>query len=257
VGALDNKVAIITGGGSGIGADTAALFVQQGAKVLVVGRTEDKLRKVVETINHENVSYTVADVSRAEHAQRYVREAVERYGGLDILVSNAGTEGPIKPIIEYSVESFDQLMASNVRGVWLSCKYAFPELQKRGGGSIILTSSMLGLVGSAPIAPYIASKHAVVGLARALALEGAPLGIRVNAACPGFIDNDMMGSVHRQMGAGDEAQMQRLFSARVPLKRYGTNEESAQLNLFLASSQSSYVTGGAYLADGGVVAGIL
>jgi len=254
---LENKVAIVTGGGSGIGAATAALFVQEGARVLVVGRNLEKLRGTVQSINHENISYSVADVSKVEDTQRYVREAVERYGGLDVLISNAGYEGSAKHITEHTVEDFDLVMNTNVRGVWLSIKYAFPELQRRGGGSIVLTSSLVGVAGMAAHSAYTASKHAVIGLARALAHDGAPFHIRVNAVCPGVIDNDMMASLHSRVAPGAEDQLKGALTARVPLKRYGTNEEIARMNLFLASAESSYSTGGVYLADGGVTAGLM
>jgi NAD(P)-dependent dehydrogenase (short-subunit alcohol dehydrogenase family) len=254
---LENKVAIITGGGSGIGAATAALFIQEGARVMVVGRNAEKLRRTVQSVNHENISYSVADVSKVEDTQRYVSEAVERYGGLDVLISNAGYEGSAKHITEHTVEDFDQVMATNVRGVWLSIKYAFPELQRRGGGSIVLTSSIVGVSGFPAHSAYTASKHAVVGLARALAHDGAPFQIRVNAVCPGVIDNDMMDSMHKRLAPGAEAQLQSALAARVPLKRYGTNEEIARMNLFLASAESSYCTGGVYVADGGFTSGLM
>jgi NAD(P)-dependent dehydrogenase (short-subunit alcohol dehydrogenase family) len=248
---LLNKVALITGGGSGIGAATAALFVQEGARVVVVGRNEEKLRKTVRALNHENVSYTVADVSQVEDTQRYLREAVERHGGLDILVSNAGVQGELRPISDIPVESFDSVMAVNVRGTWLALKYAFPELQKRGGGSILVISSAGGLNGMGISSPYVASKHAIVGLARAAAIDGAPHRIRVNAVCPGPIDNEFMANVERNLGAGNEAAIRAWVTGRVPLKRFGSNEEVARLNLFLASEESSYCTGGTYTVDGG------
>ncbi len=254
---LQNKVAIITGGAGGMGAATAALFVQEGAKVLVVGRTEEKLRNTVKAINHENISYSVADVSKPEDTQRYVREAVRRYGGVDVLVSNAGALGPLKQITEHTLEDFDSVMATNVRGAWLSVKHVFPEMQKRGGGSIVLISSTLGLAGFPSHSAYVTSKHAVLGLARSLALDGAPHRIRVNATCPGTIDNDMMASVHKHVAPGAEEQVKSTLSARIPLKRYGTNEELAWLNLFLASDESSYATGQVFAVDGGLTAGII
>ncbi len=254
---LDKKVAIITGGGGGIGSATAKLFVEQGARVLIVGRSEEKLRKTVQDLHSENISYCVADVSKVEDTQRYVQQAVERYGGLDVVVSNAGWEGPYKHINAHSVEDFDQVMATNVRGTWLSAKYAFPELEKRGGGSIILTSSIVGVAGFPAHSAYTSSKHAVVGMARALAHDGAPFHIRVNAVCPGVIDNDMMASTHRLLAPGAEAQFMGAVAARVPMKRYGTNEEIAKMYLFLASDDSSYSTGGVYLSDGGFTAGLM
>jgi NAD(P)-dependent dehydrogenase (short-subunit alcohol dehydrogenase family) len=253
---LQDKVVVITGGGSGIGAATAALFAREGARVLVVGRTEEKLRETVHALPAEHVSYSVADVSKVEDTQRYVRDAVQRYGGIDVLVSNAGYEGGFTPITEYTVEEFDRVMATNVRGTWLAIKYAFPELQKRGGGSILITSSIVGISALPAHSPYVASKHALVGMARAVALDGAPFRIRVNAVCPGSIDNDMMAATHRVLAPGNEAQFRSAIEARIPLKRYGTNEEIARLNLFLASEESSYITGGVYTADGGLTAGM-
>ncbi len=254
---MKNKVAIITGGGSGIGAATAKLFVEEGARVLIVGRTEAKLRKTLQEINHENIRYTVADVTQVEDTKRYIHQAVEFFGGLDVLVSNAGSEGRVKHITEHSVEDFDQVIATNVRGVWLSMKYAFPALQKRGGGSIILTSSIMGVVSQPRYSAYIASKHAIIGMARAVAHDGAPFRIRVNAVCPGVIDNDMMVSMHRQLTPGAEEQAKNRLTSRVPLKRYGTCEEIARMNLFLASDESSYSTGGVYMSDGGITAGLM
>jgi NAD(P)-dependent dehydrogenase (short-subunit alcohol dehydrogenase family) len=248
---LQDKVAVITGGASGIGAATAALFVQEGARVVVVDRNEERLRKTVQALNPEHVSSTVADVSQVEDTQRYLRETVERHGGLDILVCNAGIQGEIRHLPDISVEAFDAVMAINVRGTWLALKYAFPELQKRGGGSIILTSSAAGLGGMGISSPYVASKHAVVGFARAAAIDGAPHRIRVNAVCPGPVDNDMVANVERTLGAGKEAEIRAWIAGRVPLKRFASNEEVARLNLFLASDESSYCTGGAYPVDGG------
>lgn len=257
---LAGKVAVITGGGSGIGAATAKLFVDEGAQVLIVGRTQEKLKLTVKEIDSDNISYATADVAKVEDTQRYLAEAVERYGGIDVVVSNAGIEGPVKITSDHSVEDFDDVMATNVRGVWLSYKFALPELQKRGGGSMVLTASIAGVIGFPAMSAYIASKHAVIGLARTFAQEAAGFNVRVNAVCPGFIDNDMFDAVTRKFapiaGASEEA-LTSLFEARVPVKRKGTSEEIANLNLFLASDDSSYVTGAAYVADGGVTAGIL
>jgi NAD(P)-dependent dehydrogenase (short-subunit alcohol dehydrogenase family) len=201
--------------------------------------------------------YTVADVSKVEDTQRYVRDAVSRYGGLDVLVSNAGIEGPCKHILEHTVEDFDNVIATNVRGAWLSVKYAFPELQKRGGGSVVLTSSVVGVAGFPAHSAYTSSKHAVVGLARALAHDGAPFHIRVNAVCPGVIDNDLMVSTGKRLAPGAEKQFRSTIEARVPMKRYGTNEEIAKMYLFLASDDSSYSTGGVYMSDGGITSGLM
>ena len=211
-------------------------------------------------IDSDDVSYVCADVARVEDTQRYVAAAVERYGGIDVVVSNAGIEGPVKITDDHSVEDFDDVMATNVRGVWLSYKYAFPELQKRGGGSMVLTASIAGIIGFPAMSAYIASKHAVIGLARTFAQEAAGSNVRVNAVCPGMIDNDMFAALTRKfspVAGASEEELTAMFEAHVPVKRKGTSEEIANLNLFLASEDSSYVTGAAYVADGGVTAGIL
>jgi NAD(P)-dependent dehydrogenase (short-subunit alcohol dehydrogenase family) len=147
-----------------------------------------------------------------------------------------------------------------VRAVWLSYKFALPELQKRGRGSVVLTASIAGIVGFPAMSAYIASKHAVIGLARTFAQEAAGLNIRVNAVCPGTIDNDMFDALTRKfapVAGASEEELTDMFKARVPVKRKGTNEEIANLNLFLASDDSSYITGAIHVADGGITAGIL
>jgi NAD(P)-dependent dehydrogenase (short-subunit alcohol dehydrogenase family) len=257
MGKLAGKVAVVTGGGTGIGAATAELFVAEGASVLIVGRREDVLARTVEEIGGERISHVVADTSQVEDTQRYVAEAVRRYGGLDVLVSNAGIAGPFTVTGEdHSVEDFDAVIAVNLRGVWLSYKYALPELVKRGGGSVVLMSSIGGLRGSSTAAAYVASKHAVIGLAKTFALEGGESGVRVNAVCPGAIDTDMLAATADRFGTTVEA-LTETFEARVPVKRKGTSDEVAKLCLFLACDDSSYVTGSIHVIDGGVSAGIL
>jgi NAD(P)-dependent dehydrogenase (short-subunit alcohol dehydrogenase family) len=152
-----------------------------------------------------------------------------------------------------AVEDFDRLLAVNVRGVLLGLKYALPRMAERGGGSIMITSSVAGLVGFAGLSPYVASKHAVIGLMRTAALEGAPLGIRVNTIHPGPIANRMMQSLETQVAPDDPTQAHAGFEQLVPMGRYGTNDEIAQLALFLASDASSYCTGNCFVADGGLV----
>src|SRR5882672_770069 len=177
---LTGKVAIITGGAGGIGLATAQLFTGEGAQVLLVDRHEAALQRAVQTIGGASASYVVADITQPEQVQHYVQTALERYQGMDILLANAGIEGVVQPITDYPIDIFDQVMAVNVRGVWLGLKYVMPEMQKRGGGSIVVTSSVAGIRGTAGVSAYITSKHAVIGMMRTAALEGAPLGIRVN-----------------------------------------------------------------------------
>lgn len=250
---LSGKVAIITGATGGIGAATAELFVREGAQVLLVDLKAAPLEELGRRLG-EQVAWIEADVSSPEQTERYVGEAVRRFGGLDVLFANAGIEGNIKPLTDLTREEFDQVMAVNVRGAWLGIRYAAPEMAKRGGGSIVVTSSVGGLVGSQGLGAYVASKHAVIGLAKSAALELAAQGIRVNTVNPGPIENRMMRSIEQQTSPDSPESVKSGLVHNVPLGRYGTNEEIAQLALFLASDDSSYCTGAAFVADGGMVA---
>jgi NAD(P)-dependent dehydrogenase (short-subunit alcohol dehydrogenase family) len=168
---LKGKVAVVTGGAGGIGQATARLFAAEGAQVLLVDLDEKLLGQVVTSIGIESISYMVADVTRPDQVEQYVQTAVERYGGIDVFINNAGIEGEVKPITEYSLEMFDRVMAVNVRGAWLGLKYVIPTMQKRGGGSIVITSSIAGIEGGPGISAYVMSKHAVVGMMRTAAHE--------------------------------------------------------------------------------------
>jgi NAD(P)-dependent dehydrogenase (short-subunit alcohol dehydrogenase family) len=250
---LDGKVAIITGGSGGIGLATARRFIKEGARVLLVDLAREALESAARELG-EHVACSVADVSSAEDTQRYVHEAVSRFGGVDIVFANAGIEGTVRPLTETLVEDFDRVLRVNVRGVWLAIKYSVPELIKRGGGSIVVTSSVAGLIGSPGISPYVTSKHAVMGLVKCAALELAPLKIRINSVNPGPIENRMMRSIERQANPIDPESVKSGFLSKVALSRYGTNEEIANVVLFLASDESGYCTGTSVVADGGFVA---
>ena len=251
---LDGKVAIITGGSGGIGKAAGRLFVKEGAKVLLVDLAEEPLKQAVQDIGGDAVSYAVANVADPAQSQQYIQTAVERYGGVDILLANAGVEGVVKPITDYPIEEFDKVIAVNVRGVWLSLKYVMPEMEKRGGGSIVITSSVAGVRGTADVSAYITSKHAVVGLMRTAALEGAKKKIRVNTVNPGPTETRMMRSLEAGFAPEAPAQAKEGFAMGLPLHRYGAPEEVSQLMLFLASDESSYCTGGVYMVDGGMSA---
>jgi len=251
---LAGKVAVITGGAGGIGIEAGRLFAAEGAKVLLVDLSEEPLRQAVSTIGSEAVSYTVADVTQPGQTQQYVCAAVERYGGIDIYLANAGIEGTVQSITDYPLEIFDKVLAVNVRGVWLGLKYVIPEMKNRGGGSIIITSSVAGIKGTPGVSAYVTSKHAVIGMMRTAALEGAPFNIRVNTVNPAPIETRMMRSLEEGFAPGAAAQAKKNLSNWVPSKRYGTPEEVAQMMLFLASDDSRYCSGGVYMVDGGVSA---
>jgi NAD(P)-dependent dehydrogenase (short-subunit alcohol dehydrogenase family) len=250
---LEGKVAIVTGGAGGIGMATARRFIDAGARVVLVDLSAEPLNAATRELG-ENAICVVGDVSNPETAERYVREAVAKFGGVDILFANAGIEGNVRALTETSVEEFDRVLRVNVRGVWLAIKHSVPELAKRGGGSIIITSSVAGLVGSPGLTPYVTSKHAIMGLAKCAALELAPLKIRVNTVNPGPVENRMMRSIESQANPSDPESVKSGFLSKVALNRYGTNEEIANVVLFLASDESSYCTGTSIVADGGFVA---
>ena len=258
MGRLDGNVAVITGGAGGIGRAAARLFVAEGARVLLVDLGEADLQAVVQSLGEGAASYAVADTTQPDQVQGFVNSAVERYGGIDIFLANAGIEGESRPIPEYSVDVFDQVLAVNVRGVWLGLKYVIPVMESRGAGSILITSSTAGIRGSRGMSAYSTSKHAVIGMMRTAAMECAPMGIRVNCVNPAPTETRMMRSLENMAAANrsitvDEAKQ--ASAARIPLQRYGEPEEIGNLMLFLASDESSFCTGGVYMVDGGTSAG--
>jgi NAD(P)-dependent dehydrogenase (short-subunit alcohol dehydrogenase family) len=259
---LTGKVAVITGGAGGIGRAAAKLFVDEGAQVFVVDLNEAALQETVKAMGSTAVSYAMADTTQPAEVQRYVNTAVERYGGIDVFLANAGVEGVLQPITDYPVDDFDRVLAVNVRGVWLGLKYVIPVMHARGGGSIIITSSTAGIRGSVGLSAYTTSKHAVIGLMRTAALECAPLGIRVNTVNPAPIETRMMRSLEEMRASQPSGatitveQIKQGYASRIPLRRYGAPEEVARLMLFLASDESSFCTGGVYMVDGGSSAGI-
>ena len=258
---LSGKVAVITGGAGGIGRAAGKLFAEAGAQVLLVDINEKALNDAVNYISKDNASYVAADTSEPDEVKRFVDEAVRLYGGIDIFLANAGIEGELNLIIDTPLEMFDKVMAVNVRGVWLGLKYIMPEMNKRGGGSIVITSSTAGVRGSSMMSPYSTSKHAVIGLMRSAALEGSGMGIRVNTVNPSPIQTRMMRSIETQrLEVGGQTfstveDIQEATAESSPLKRYGEPEEVAKLMLFLASDDSSYCSGGVYMVDGAVTAG--
>lgn len=252
---LSGKTAIITGATGGIGEATAARFLAEGAKVMAVGRSPDKLKALAERLGHaEALATFIAESTDEDATRKSTEEAVNRFGGLDICFANAGTEGNIAPLDSMSIESFRSVLETNVIGVWLSMKYAAPAMRERGGGSIMVTGSIASKIGFPALAHYIASKHAVHGLVKTAALELGPDNIRVNAIGPGPVDNRMMDSIGGQMSPDDVAAFRQQISQSVALGRYATNEEIANLALFLASDESSYMTGSLHLVDGGFTA---
>ena len=254
MGRLDGKVAIITGGAGGIGKAAGKRFVEEGANVLLVDLDEQSLADACREIGSNQVSYLVADVTRQEDNQAMVDTATERYGGVDAFLANAGIEGDVASITDYDEARFDQVMAVNVKGPFLGMRAAIPALTQRGGGSIIITSSVAGVQGAAGVAPYVTSKHAVIGMMKSAAKECAAANIRVNTVNPSPVETRMMRSLEQGFDPDSPDTAKAGMQAAIPMGRYAEPEDIANLMLFLASDDASFITGSVYLADGGSVA---
>ena len=251
---LTGKVAIITGGAAGIGLATARLFVAEGAKVLLVDVQREALDAAVVELGAAHATSIVADVSDPVETQAYVDAAVSRWQRVDVYFANAGIEGKVLPLVDYPLDEYERVMAVNVRGVWLGLKSVIPVMKQQGGGSIVITSSLGGLKGTPKISPYIAAKHAVVGIMKSAALECAPLNIRINTINPAPIATRMIQSLEQQWAPNAPEKIKARMETGVPMHRYGTPEEVARLVLFLGSDDSSFCTGTTFPIDGGMSA---
>jgi 3alpha(or 20beta)-hydroxysteroid dehydrogenase len=243
------KVAVVTGAAAGFGLAVSLRLATEGARLVLVDRAADPLAEAAAAI--EDSLRVVADVSQEADVESYVQAAVARYGQVDLFFNNAGIEGRLAPMTELSVDDFDRVMAVNCRGVFLGLRAVLRVMKEQGSGAIVNTASMAGIRGSATFAPYVASKHAVIGLTRSAALEGAPFGIRVNAVAPGHINTRMGRDLTVQINPADPESVYRQTAARVPLgKRYGTAQEVAACVSWLLSDEASYVSGSTQLIDG-------
>jgi NAD(P)-dependent dehydrogenase (short-subunit alcohol dehydrogenase family) len=251
---LQGKVALITGGGSGIGRATALLFAREGAAVAVVDLDESRAQAVAREIEGEGGKAIAlyCDVSQAADCRRAVQETVAAFGRVDILFNNAGIIRRAT-VLEITEEEWDRAMAVNVKSIYLMSKYAIPIMAEAGGGAIVNTGSGWGLVGGRNAVSYCASKGAVVNMTRAMALDHAAQNIRVTCVCPGDTDTGMLRSEARQLGTTTEAFL--IEAADRPLRRIGKPEDIAQAVLYLASEASSFVTGTTLVVDGGGLAG--
>jgi NAD(P)-dependent dehydrogenase (short-subunit alcohol dehydrogenase family) len=246
---LDGRVAVVTGAAGVIGTATMRLLAERGARIVAVDRREDDLKAAISGLP-EALAIT-ADVTREEDVAEYVRAAVDRFGTIDVFYNNAGIEGDIKPIPEYSLESFRRVLDVNVVGVFLGMKHVLPVMLKQNKGSIINTASIAGLIGSPMIAVYSASKHAVIGLTKSAAWECTGTGVRVNCVCPGLIDSRMLSTILQGRNPGNEPPPIDKIVDRIPARRLGRASEVASIVAFLASDEASYVSGSAYTVDGG------
>ncbi|MEI2464494.1 SDR family NAD(P)-dependent oxidoreductase [Niallia taxi] len=250
---LENKVAIITGGAGGIGKVSAKRFLEEGAKVVLVDLFQDSLDQTKAELDKLGEVITIqADVSQEEDVKNYVDKTVEKFGKIDVFFNNAGIEGKVAPITDQKVEDLDKVLAVNVRGVFLGLKHVLAVMKEQGYGSVINTSSVAGLSGSPNVTPYIASKHAVVGLTKATAVEVAPYKIRVNSIHPSPVNTRMMRSLEEGFAPGQAEAAKADMEKSIPLGRYGESEDISNLVLFLASDESSFITGVQYRVDGGM-----
>lgn len=248
---LDGKIALVTGGGSGIGRATALAFAREGAKVLIADVIVDSAKETLEMINEAGGEgmVTKVDVSQSEEVESMVSQLVDTYGRLDCAFNNAGIGGGWGFTAKCTEEEWDRVMSINLKGVWLCMKYEIPQMLQQGGGSIVNTASVAGLVGMLGTPAYVASKHGVVGITKAAAMEYATSGIRINAVCPGIIRTPMIG---RRLERKPESEA--VYRSMEPMGRLGTPEEIAEAVVWLSSDAASFVTGLPMAVDGGLVA---
>ena len=245
---FQGKVAIVTGGTSGIGRAAAVAYAKEGAKVVVAGRRAAEGEETVRLIRAEGGEglFVATDVAQEAQVKNLVGRTLEQFGRLDFAFNNAGIEQIPTPFLEQTEETYDQVMDINVKGVWLSMKHQVPAMLKTGGGAIVNTSSALGVIAFAAMEVYVASKHAVIGMTKSAALEFGKQGIRINAVLPAVIETDMY---HRF--AGEKPEMRAAMTAMHPIGRIGTPQEIADAVIWLSSKKSSFVTGHSLLLDGG------
>jgi len=254
MGRLDGKTALITGAAAGIGRAAARLFAAEGANLVLVDRDEAGLKETAAGLTQ--AATCIGDVTKAADNARFVAEAERRFGGLDAALLNAGVEGPLAEFAAYPEAAFEQVYAVNVRGVFLGIQAAIPAMRRRGGGSIVLTSSTSGLRATYGMCAYTMSKHAVMGLMRSAAIDVGSEKIRVNTVNPGPIDTRMLRDIEARAKPEQPDEAAEATRRINPMKRKGAPEEVARLMLFLASDDASFCNGGVYTVDGGVSAGV-
>jgi len=250
---FNGKVALITGGGGGIGRATALAFALHGAKVMVVDADAELGQASVDVITQRGgaAAFVQADVTRSALVKAYVEKTVAAYDRIDCFFNNAGIEGVVTPTQDYEEEVFDRVIAVNLKGVFLGLRYVLPVMLAQGAGSIVNTASVAGLFGSPGMPAYVASKHGVLGLTKVASTDVAAQGVRVNAVCPGPVETRMMRSLEAQRSPNDPEGVHKAYSAGIPTGRYAQPEEIAGAVLYLCSDLAGDVTGTHIVIDGG------
>lgn len=250
---LQDRIAIITGGSGGIGKAAAALMLEEGACVTLVDLDQAGLAATVKELGAgDRVLAMHADVANEDEVRRYVQATLDRFGRIDVFFNNAGIEGKVAPLEQQDTAMFDKVIAINVRGVYLGLKHVLPHMYRARRGSVINTSSVAGLVGFADVLPYVTSKHAITGMTKVAAIEAARHGVRVNSVHPSPVNTRMMRSLEAGFDPNDPEAAKADFEKAIPLGRYGEPGDVANLVLFLASDESSFITGAQYRIDGGM-----
>jgi len=247
---LAGQVAVVTGAGGGIGRAVSLALSEAGARVLAVDVSENAARATAKALAGEGRAH-VADVSDERQARDYVEAAVGAWGRLDIFMNNAGWQGEVAPLSDYPLDVFDKVMAINVRGVFLGLKHVLPQMIARGRGAVVNTASLSAHIGVRNLAPYAASKHAVLGLTRSAALEVARKGVRVNSVSPGPVDTPMIREIEAGEARGDASALRAKRTATIPDGRYAEPAEIANLMVYLASDYASHITGQDVEINGG------
>ena len=249
MGIMDGKHCVITGGAGSVGLASAKALAEAGATIMLVDRDIAALEKAADSIGANNTLVVAADISKTSEVQAFVKQAAESWGKIDVVFANAGISGTNASVADFPEDIFDDVLDVNVRGTFLTLKYAIPHI--RDGGSIVVTSSIMGVRTRPGTVGYITSKHALIGMVRCVARELAGRNIRANIIAPGPLENEFQQTIEDRVSAAMGVNATEMLNNMIPLGRHGTAEEISRAVLFLASDQSSFTTGAVLMADGG------